>query len=56
MRLSYSVSQPIGPNNPPPPGGANDACARLFWSLGNWWIPYTQSRKAILISTKSDGT
>ena len=34
--------------------GGNSACPGLFWSLGNQWIPFTQSRKAVSISTKSD--
>ncbi len=47
-----SVSRTIGPIKTP--SEANSACLELFWSLGNHWIPYTQSQKAITSSTKSD--
>ncbi len=34
--------------------GGHGACPGLFWSLGNQRMPYTQSRKTVSISTKSD--
>ncbi len=55
MRMSYSVSRTIEPNKTPS-GGSSGACPGLFWSLGNRWIPCTQSWKAISISTKSYAT